>query len=883
MSGGPTIEELVKQAQALSPAERVGFIRRVCESDESLMAQALEALEEADKQTRSWDTIADDVDLEAATEAALTGQRLGPYRFLRKLGSGGMGDVWLAERADEEYQQLVAIKLVRAGIFSAQVHSRLRMERQILASLQHPNIARLLDGGRASDGTPYLVLEYIDGEPIDIYCDRRRLRMEERIRLFQQICATVHYAHQNLVVHRDLKPTNILITKNGVPKLLDFGIAKLLDTRNTPGALAVTHFGYRVMTPTHASPEQIRGDPITTASDIYVLGLLLYELLTGRKPFDFSCSTLSEMERLICEGKPSSPSALLAETARTSPELIADIAACRSTNPVRLQKELRGDLDNIVMMAMHADSTRRYGSAEQLAADLDRHLQGMPVSATSDTWTYRAQKFIRRHRLPVIAASAAVALLAGFAAVTFVQSQRIARERDVATAERTRAEQVSSFLVELFELSDPSKSRGTQVTAREMLDIGARRVNAGLANQPETRATLLETIGRVYKSLGLYGDSIASLESALEARIGVYGPKHLEVASAMVALGDALLEQGEHERARQLLDDGLAMQRELAGEQAIETAPTLLSRAKLAQRRGQLNEAERLYAESLGIYRLHEFDRTSAAASVVNELANLHSYRGNFAEAGRLYRTALDIDRDALGRDHPQVAMHLHNLAVMMHLQGELAQAEPLYAESTELLRNILGETHPETLDALNNFGRFLHRKGDLDRAEAVLASTLRANRAARGETHAFVGHDLVSLALVRIDKGEYDAAEQDLQAALDIYGEALPAEHPYVASALASIGRIQLERGEIGAAEATVRRAVDMALKFLPPDSAQIAVANSVLGRALLASGRAEEAAPLLRDSLPILQRSQGTDAAITVRARLALEQLARRERVSH
>ncbi len=883
MRDAPSVEELVKQAKALSASERVGFIRRMCESDELLMSQALDALEQADRQTRSWETIEDDVDLEAASEAALAGQRLGPYRFLRKLGSGGMGDVWLAERADEEYQQRVAIKLVRAGVFSAQVHNRLRMERQILASLQHPNIARLLDGGRASDGTPYLVLEYIDGEPIDVYCDRRCLRLDARIRLFQQICATVHYAHQNLVVHRDLKPNNILITQDGVPKLLDFGIAKLLDARQSAGALAVTHFGYRVMTPTHASPEQIRGEPITTASDIYVLGLLLYELLAGRKPIDLSGSTLSDMERLICEREPLPPSALLAQTARSSEELIADIAVCRSTSTVRLQKELRGDLDNIVMMALRKDPARRYGSAEQLANDLERHLQGMPVMATSDTWTYRAGKFIRRHALPVIAATAAVAMLAAFATITFIQSQRIALERDVARTERARAEQVSSFLVELFELSDPSRSRGNQVTARELLDIGARRVNVGLANQPETRAMLLETIGRVYKSLGLYADSTALLESALEVRRKVYGPKHLEVASAMVALGDALLEDGRHDEAQRLLDDGLSMQRELVGENAIETAPTLLSKARLAQRRGQLDDAEKLYLESLDIYRAHGQEHTSPAASVLSEMANLHSYRGEFAEAGRLYRMALDIDRDTLGRDHPHVAMNLHNLAVMMHLQGKLAQAEPLYTESIEILRRTLGETHPETLDALSNFGRFLHRKGDLARAETVLADALRANRVARGDSHAFVGHDLVSLALVRIDQKKYDDAEHDLRAALDIYRRALPAEHPYVASALAGIGRIQLERGDVREAEQTLRQSVEMGRKFLPSDSAQIAVAASSLGRALLAMGRTEEASPLLRDNLPILERSQGADAAVTQRTKMAIKQLDRRASAVH
>lgn len=875
MSGPIPIADIVKQAQALSAHERIEFVRRSCDADVQLMSQVFNALEEAERKTNAWGESLAELEPELAPESALEGRRLGPYKFIRKLGSGGMGDVWLAERADEEYQQRVAIKLVRSGLFSAQVHGRLRMERQILASLQHPNIARLLDGGRAEDGTPYLVLEYIDGEPIDVYCDRRRLTLADRIRLFRQICATVHYAHQNLVVHRDLKPNNILITQDGEPKLLDFGIAKLLDTRLTERTLAVTHFGYRVMTPSHASPEQIRGDAITTASDIYVLGVLLYELLAGRKPFQLVGSTLSEMERLVCEQDPPLPSELLEQTARESPELAADIATCRSMTLARLRKELRGDLDNIVMMAMQKEVSRRYGSAEQLSADLQHHLQGQPVIATGDSLSYRARKFIRRHALPVAASAAAVAVLAGFATITFVQSQRIAAERDVARSERARAEQISSFLVELFELSDPSKSRGDQVTAREMLDIGARRVSVGLADQPETRATLLATIGRVYSSLGLYSDSIALLEKALETRIATYGPDHLEVAAAMNALADALLEQNEFTRAEQLLERALRMQQEIAGEDALDTASTLAGHAKLAQMRGRLDTAEQLYNDTLGVYRRHRQENTSAAASALGELAGLHSYRGNYAEAARLFRTALDIDRQVLGRDHPHVGMHLHNLAVTLHLRGDLEEAEPLYAESAELLRTVLGETHPQTLDALSNYGRFLHRKGDLALAESILTKVVTANRAARGDRHAYVGHDLVNLAIVRIDRGNYAAAEKDLRTALDIYEDALPPDHPYVASALANVGRAQLEQGQVKLAERTLREAAHIAAKTLPGDSPQLAAAKSSLGRALLAQNRIEEAAPLLRESMPILARSQGARAPITLRTQEAIGKL--------
>src|SRR5262245_17666329 len=307
------VATIIERARALGPRERSEYVRRACGADETLLSNVLVALGEDVSQSGFWDDVAaGESGSHDPAVVSLEGQRLGPYRILRKIGTGGMGDVWLAERADDEYQQQVAIKLVRSGVFSRQVQGRLRMERQILATLQHPNIARLLDGGRAPDGTPYLVMGYIDGEPIDAYCDRRRLAPEERIALVRTVCSAVHYAHQNLIVHRDLKPNNILITAQGVPKLLDFGIAKLLDTRQSAATLAVTHAEYRVMTPAHASPEQVRGDVITTSSDIYVLGVLLYELLCGRRPFQLLGSSLLEMEKIICEQDAPAPSEMAA-------------------------------------------------------------------------------------------------------------------------------------------------------------------------------------------------------------------------------------------------------------------------------------------------------------------------------------------------------------------------------------------------------------------------------------------------------------------------------------------------------------------------------------------------------------------------------------------
>ncbi|HEY0681585.1 MAG TPA: tetratricopeptide repeat protein [Steroidobacter sp.] len=881
MENGKNIQDqvttIVAHARGLSTQDRGEYVRRACGADETLLSHVLQALadslgEKAAQAQGFWDDVAAGERSAAAAFESLDGQLLGRYRIVRKLGSGGMGDVYLAERADEEYQQRVALKIVRGGLFSPQIQSRLRMERQILATLQHPNIARLLDGGRAPDGTPYLVMEYIEGEPIDTYCDRRRLSVEARLQLIRTICGAVHYAHQNLIVHRDLKPNNILITPDGVPKLLDFGIAKLLDSRHSAHTLAVTHFEYRVMTPAHASPEQVRGDVITTASDIYVLGVLLYELLCGKRPFHLVGTSLTDMERIICEQEAPAPSAMVARVSAESPEMMADIASHRSTTPARLQKQLRGDLDNIIGMTMRKDPERRYASAEQLATDLEHHLTGQPVLATRDTWLYRTRKFVKRHSVSVAAGVVTVLTLAAFSVVTYIQAQRIAEERDVATAERTRAEQISSFLVELFELSDPSRSRGNQVTAREILDIGARRIRLGLNEQPETRATLLGTIGRVYGSMGLYESSVELLEDALQSRIRIHGERDPAVALARANLGWALCDRGQLDACAEQLDAALAMQKELLGADAVAIAPTLLAHGRLAQLRGELDKAEQYFKDSLEVYRTHEQERTSAAASVMNELAGLYTYRNDYERAATLYRAALDIDRHALGNDHPQVGMHVQNLAFVLQSQGKLGEAAPLFTESLQILSKVLGETHPMTLDATANYGRFLHRRGELTRAEEVLARVVDLDRKARGEQHPFVGHDLVNLGMLRVDAGNPARAQQDFTAALAIYAVTLPSDHPFAVSALSGLGRAQLEQGHLKDAEQTLRQASQIAAKSLAADSPTLAAVNSSLGRTLLAQNRAAEASPLLRASYPILAKAQGEDAVITKRTKEAL-----------
>ncbi len=425
-----------------------------------------------------------------------------------------MGEVYLAERADAEFEQQVAIKVVHGGALGGSMHSRLKLERQILAQLEHPNIAHLTDGGSLPDGRAYIVMEYVDGIAIDVYCDSNRLDVAARLKLFQTVCAAVHYAHQNLIVHRDLKPSNILVTAAGVPKLLDFGIAKLLDERQVrQHTLAVTHADIRIMTPDHASPEQVTRSAHHHLERCLRAGRAALQITGGNRSLRHLVRAAHRNRaRHLREGPAAAePGGRHADDSEES----RSIAESRSTNPKRLARTLAGDLDNIVLMAMRKEPERRYASAQQMASDIQRYLEGRPVIARRDTWSYRSSKFVRRHWLPVTAGVGAAALVLAFAATTYRQSLRIAAERDRvaqqrerAEHERARAEEVSSFLVNLFKLSDPEENRGNQVTARELLDSGAKRLQAGLQDQPETKAALLSTVGAVYDSLGQYQDAL---------------------------------------------------------------------------------------------------------------------------------------------------------------------------------------------------------------------------------------------------------------------------------------------------------------------------------------------------------------------------------------
>jgi serine/threonine protein kinase/Tfp pilus assembly protein PilF len=799
----------------------------------------------------------------------MMGDRIGPYRVLRTLGAGGMGEVYLAERADAQFEQQVAIKVVHGGALAVGMHSRLKLERQILAQLDHPNIAHLLDGGALPDGSAYIVMEYVDGIAIDAFCDANCLDITARLKLFQTVCGAVHYAHQNLIVHRDLKPSNILVTAAGVPKLLDFGIAKLLDDRQAARhTLAVTQADIRVMTPDHASPEQVRGQAITTSSDVYVLGVLLYKLLCGSGPFFIASVRLAEIERAICEKDPPPPSEMVSTNDSPDSRAIADD---RNSTANRLRRTLTGDLDNIVLMAMRKEPERRYASAQQMASDIQRHLDGMPVIAHRDTLSYRSKKFVRRHWLPVAASFSVVLIVLAFAATTYLQSLRIAAERDRASQqreraehERARAEEVSSFLVNLFKLSDPKENRGNQVTARELLDSGAKRLQTGLQDQPETKAALLSTVGTVYDSLGQYQDALPLLDESLQLQAQSQDGSRVET---LLELGRARIGAGDLPGAEAPLQEALHLAQRDAGATSVQTGHSLWSLGMLRFEQGRNAEAKDLYVRSLAILEGSRAPQTDVSV-VLGNLAQAYVLEQQWILAKQTQERALEIDRRVLGDDDPRVAYRLNNLAIVAQNMGDLKLAETLYLDALKRQEHIYGDRHPETASAKGNYGLLLQREGRLSEAEPLLRSALEARLSLNGPNHFMVGYCRVSLAILLHDKGDLVTSENEFRQALAIYDKSLPANHQYRASLLMHFARLLVDRNKSAEALAKSEESIKIWSATSPATSSQTALAHAIHAYALEHLGKLPPAAEELNAAVPVLVKARGTDDAVVRRA---------------
>jgi serine/threonine protein kinase len=795
-----TIRELFQAAARYEPEARARFLDEACAGDPDLR-QEVESLLEAREPGGPMDRLADEVGPMFAEigEGPPDGERVGPYRVIRRIAVGGMGSVHLAERVDGQFERRVALKFVRVGLRSEEALRRFAIERQTLARLAHPGIAGLLDGG-VGDRGPWVAMEYIEGVPIDEYCDRERLSVERRLELFADVCDAVQYAHQNLIVHRDLKPANIHVTAEGRVKLLDFGIAKLLEA--DPGD-ADTHATARWMTPEYASPEQVRGEPVTTASDTYALGVLLYQLLSGHRPYRISSGAPSQVERIVCETDPVRPSVAALQPVEedgdgTTPDAIGH---ARRIQPRRLQHRLEGDLDTIVLKALRKEPERRYASAGELADDLRRHRQGLPVRARADTPAYRATKFVRRHRVGVSASAAlALALLGGLAATSW-QARRAAVERD-------RAEQVTEFLVGMFSSADPAVTAGDTITVREVLDRGSARVRGELERQPEVRASLMEAMGEVYASLGLQDSAIALLADALDVRgyePGV-GLRRSDLASTVRRLAMHQAEAGQFDLAAPLLDEALTRLRRSGDRRTADYARALGDIGYTWQLQGRFDVAEPLLAESLDAYEALEADGSpeALAAGMGATLTNLGYLRlslGDPDSAEVLFRRSVQARR-RLG-DPSRLARSLSGLASALLQTGAFASADSAATEALRIHRAILPEGHFLTAGAVALRGDVLRRQGRPAEAEALYREALVMRQASLGADHFVTADTHNALALALQDQGRIAEAEPQFRAAWQGYQRHYGVDHVNAAIVELNLARLLFS---VGAPEAEER-----------------------------------------------------------------------------
>ena len=843
------IEELFGALVDHSEAERDNYLTRVCDDDEELRLEVLSLLARDTSEDFIMDPIASAaLSFTAKPKDDLTGERVGPYRVMRLVGRGGMGAVYEAERDDEQFQQQVAIKIIKRGMDTDFVRDRFLRERQILASLDHLHIARLFDGGATPGGLPYFVMEFVAGEPITSYCRRRRLSVNEKLKLFLKVCSAVQHAHQKLVVHRDLKPSNILITEEGAPKLLDFGIAKLLSPDESQPHTR-TETALRLMTPEYASPEQARGQAVATTTDVYSLGVVLYELLTERRPYEFKTYLPAEIERAICDTEIEEPSKVVGRMTGAG---------------ARLSRQLAGDLDNIMLMAMRKEPERRYQSVEQFSDDIRRYLAGMPVAARKDTYGYRAGKFVRRHKAGV----AILALLAIMAVAMSVQAARIARERDRANQEAATAQAVTQSLVAMFEVADPDKARGNVITARELLDQGAEKAVRELKDQPVVQAKLLDTIGQLYQSIGLYDRAQPLVEEALNLRRQAFGNESPDVATSLNHLGEVASLKGDYARSESLFREALAMRRKLLGAESKDVAESLNNLGELLDDRGNFSDAERLLRESLALRRKLFGSEHASVADSLTGLGRLMGDMGKFNEAESLYRQALTMHRKLYGGDHPSVAVSLNNLAVILQEQGDFNGAKAMFREALVLRRKMLGDEHPDVALSKANLASVLQDLREYDEAEQLYRQALAMWRKLFGEEHPRMAGTMNNLATLLRDKGEYEESETLFRQALAMRRRQLGDGHPRVGTSLHNLGTLLYLKGEYDEAEKTQRQAIETYQKSLKPDHWMIHQSRRDLGACLVKLKRYREAEEQLLAAYAGLKATLGDQHAQTQKA---------------
>jgi serine/threonine-protein kinase len=810
------VERLFNAALELQPDARGPFLDDAC--SDALLRREVESLLAADAAAANG--------FLEVPAFVVPPQRIGPYRLLRVIGEGGTSTVHLAVREDQ-YRQRVAIKLIKPGMDSRQILARFHQERQILASLSHPNIARLLDGGTTAAGHPYFVMEYVEGSPLDVHV--AKLSLAARLELFRSVCQAVHYAHRNLVVHRDLKPSNILVRDDGVPKLVDFGIAKLLNPELAGLGAEPTATMFRLMTPAYASPEQVQGKAVGVPSDIYSLGVILYRLSTGERPYEIDTGSPHKIERVVCEVNPPPPS-------------------------TRAKEKLPRDLDSIVLMAMHKEPERRYDSAHELGEDVRRCLERRPVLARRATLGYRAWSLLRRKPGFVAAALLVAASVVGAAAATCVAWKKAVVQRARADEQRVRAEETLQFIVALFKIENAATNTA-QLSVDELLARGSERVRRDFADRPELQATLEHTLGVVHANIGAYDRAAALFAEAVAARSAGGGAATLDLADSLLELGMTRMELGTPFVAEPHLQRALQIREQLLGRDHLLVADVL---DVLADLKVELNSpsAEGYARRALEIRRRRLGESDPRLAASMDTLANIFRKDGRYDEAEPLATKALDMRRRAPGDHLDELAASYNLLGLLRFGQGYYDEAERFTNLTIEYSRRAYGPDHPHVVDMQSILVGIWREQGRYDEAEALARKSLAARLALRGKQHPAIDNALHHLARVLEARGKLGEAEDLASQALEMREREYGRFHDSVGHSRWLLGRIKLDTGEPQAAETYFRDALEIWQKMLGPEHPVVATAMVGIAQALTAEGRRDEARRWAREALALEQR---------------------------
>ncbi|MCC5908104.1 MAG: tetratricopeptide repeat protein [Balneolaceae bacterium] len=804
------LKKIFSEALLFKDDERKEFIIRAADGDKTIIKEAvalLEAYEKASLLDHPFEEIKKSA-LGGFDTERKKGKHFGPYKIINSVGHGGMGSVYLAERADGNFNQRVALKLLRTGLHSNEQVQRFLYERQILASLNHENIARLFDGGVTEEGQPWFVMEYVEGKPINEYCDEHKLSLDDRLQLFLDVCKAVQYAHQKLIVHRDIKPSNILVKKNGTIKLLDFGIAKALNSDDyIHNEIPVTQTGLFPLTPAYASPEQIRGETVSTVSDIYQLGVVLYELLTGYQPYDVSGKTPSEIEQVICEDHPTRPSSIISKMESSAPEyenVIQDRSKWLLLILGKQKRKLRGDLDTVILMALRKEPDRRYSSAEQFAKDIKNYLADRPVTAHSDSWSYRSKKFISRHKAGVSVSAAILFMLILYTSTVTWHSQQTREALYYATEEAAKSEQLISFMMGMFEANDPAEAMGDTVTARVLLERGIEQAET-LDNQPEIQAQMFSVVGKVYYQLGEYERAYPLLRQSIDIKNDMGQPEKIEQADSYYLLGATMHHKGNYRDSDYYFETALDIYNSFTDHESVE------------------------YANSL--YRA----------------ANIRGVRRDFESAFSMHEQALHMRLNLLGELHPEVGNSYKSVGNTLHQKGDPAKAIKYFRKAADIYGVVYPEKHPAIADLKVSKARALQVLKKFDKAEMNLITALEIQTDIYGEHHTNTGLSKMALGNFYRNTGDFAKAEPIYFELISVIENELGGDHPLKRPVTEALGRLYLQKNEPEKAESWLRKTTQLLSSSLRPEHPRVLTAEYRLADCLLQLQEYEEAEALL------------------------------------